>query len=275
MHTSCGRVAVISRSGKARDRLWRSGSRPPISSTHGPSPLWGKWPTRTIDSHVQARVIARAQRHQPVKPAASRVSRGGWRRRREPRLRGPLPPHSLGLGVVVVRAAALQVARLDPLLVEVGRRGRLLLGPLLELLDEPRQLAHEELLSLGRRLAGLLLRPRGEARGGGDTRGAWRAVRAGSEAARRTAREGGAERGGPRVGGPAAPRAPPACLCRARLSLEGQPARRPLDRPSSLAASLALARSSARLAAGLAARLLGGVTLVCGAQRREELVHHL
>jgi len=38
-----GRCGVCPRhSGEARDRLWRSGSRPPISSTHGPRPLrWG------------------------------------------------------------------------------------------------------------------------------------------------------------------------------------------------------------------------------------------
>ena len=36
----CGACRQLS--GEARDRLWRSGSRPPISSTHGPRPLrWG------------------------------------------------------------------------------------------------------------------------------------------------------------------------------------------------------------------------------------------
>ena len=34
-------------SGEARDRLWRSGSRPPISSTHGPLPLWPSSTTAT------------------------------------------------------------------------------------------------------------------------------------------------------------------------------------------------------------------------------------
>ena len=42
-HTSCGRAAVIDIVWReARDRLWRSGSRPPISSTHGPLPPYNK-----------------------------------------------------------------------------------------------------------------------------------------------------------------------------------------------------------------------------------------
>ena len=42
-------------SGEARDRLWRSGSRPPISSTHGPLPLCvlcGVGPHQVTKCHI-------------------------------------------------------------------------------------------------------------------------------------------------------------------------------------------------------------------------------